>query len=72
MVMHSGEHWHCTNRVCGCSIVVESETPNEGVNPRCSCGALMKKEYKSPVFRYLDFLHVEQPLVAAAKQDKEG
>jgi hypothetical protein len=32
-----------------------------GGNPRCVCGAAMKKSYAAPTFSYLDFLRAEQP-----------
>jgi hypothetical protein len=41
----------------------------EGKNPRCSCGAAMKKTYASPVLTYLDFLHLEEPLKVAAREE---
>lgn len=71
MVLQSGERWRCTNQNCGCTIVIESGTPCDGINPRCSCGSVMKKEYKSPVLSYLDFLRLDPPLLAAKeiKQD---
>ena len=71
MVMHPGERWRCTNPACRCTILVETETPKDGGNPRCSCGSTMKKEFKSPVFSYLDFLHLDPPLVAAKKSGQE-
>jgi hypothetical protein len=36
----------------------------EGENPRCACGSVFKKNYFPPVFRYLDFLHIDQPAVS--------
>ena len=71
MVMHLGERWHCTNLSCRCTILVESGTSGEGTNPRCSCGSVMKKEFKSPVFSYLDFLQLDPPLAVAQKSGKE-
>jgi len=71
MVLHSGERWLCSNRNCGCTIVVESGSAQDGTNPRCSCGSVMKREFKPPVFSYLDFLRLDPPLVPAkeTKQD---
>lgn len=65
MLMRSGETWLCTNPACQGSVVVKSGTYTEGTNPRCSCGARMKKKYTSPVFRYLDFLRGEESATAA-------
>ena len=70
MVMHPGERWLCTNRNCGCAILVESGSSLDGHNPRCSCGSVMKKEFKSPVLSYLDFLHLDPPLVTAKKPEQ--
>lgn len=61
MVMKSGQRWHCVNPACQCSVLVESTGEIEGSNPRCPCGSIMKKEYVPPVFRYLDFLHPNEP-----------
>ena len=58
-----GEHWHCMNAACGKEVVLdlsaEMDTP-----PHCSCGAVMKKQYSPPVFRYLDFLYLEETIFA--------
>lgn len=59
MKIRSGDTWHCTNPSCDAVVFVKAE--GQGVSPRCSCGAPMKKKYRSPVFRYLDFLRVEEP-----------
>jgi hypothetical protein len=71
MVLHSGERWLCTNPNCGCSVVVDRGTAQDGANPRCSCGSILKKEFKPPVLSYLDFLRLDLPLVATkeTKQD---
>lgn len=61
MLMKARERWHCINPACGCQVVVEIGGEIEGQNPRCACGGIMKKKYSSPVFTYLDFLHVEEP-----------
>ena len=64
MLMKSGERWHCTNSACHLEVVVDSPGAIEGTNPRCACGAIMKKEYTSPVFRYLDFLRLDEPVLS--------
>ena len=43
----------------------------EGGNPHCSCGSIMKKEFKPPVFSHLDFLKLDPPLVAAKKPNQD-
>jgi len=64
MMMRHGASWHCTNRSCNAAILVQAESRGEGANPRCTCGAAMKKMYRTPVFRYLDFLREETPALA--------
>ena len=54
------ESWHCTNRLCYGEVILKTESRRDALSPRCSCGAPMLKRYKSPVFRYLDFLRGEQ------------
>lgn len=61
MVMKTGQQWNCTNPACHCEIVVQNTSEVEGGNPRCSCGAPMKKKYTAPVFSYLEFLRFEPP-----------
>jgi len=61
MVMKSGERWHCTNPACRCAVLVETNGEVDGDNPRCACSSLMKKEYSPPVFRYRDFLRLQEP-----------
>ena len=60
MQMKSDDRWHCTSPVCGCEVLVEHSGSENGKNPRCSCGAAMKKRYVSPVLSYLDFLRIEE------------
>jgi hypothetical protein len=48
---------------------VEHGGSEGGKNPRCSCGAAMKKRYLSPALTYLDFLHIEEiPNVAVREK----
>jgi len=59
MLMRLGETWICSNPACGCVITVSKDGVLEGGNPRCSCGAALRKQYSSPVFQYLDFLRLD-------------
>jgi len=53
--MKQGEHWHCMDPECGCEIIVSVGANSRGhTNPKCSCGAPMKKLYRSPVVRIVD------------------
>jgi hypothetical protein len=72
MMMRSGDVWNCTNLACHAKILVQTESLGEGINPRCSCGALMKKKYTSPAFRYLDFLRVEEPVLLSRSATDDG
>ena len=69
MRMKSEDRWHCTNPACGCEVLVERSGSEDGKNPRCSCGAAMKKRYVSPVLTYLDFLRIEETLKVAAREE---
>ena len=64
MLMKSGERWHCINPACQCTVLVETSGEIEGRNPHCACGSVMKKDYSPPVFRYLDFLRLQEPALA--------
>jgi hypothetical protein len=65
MILRPVDSWHCTDSACKAEISVQVASQNEGVNPRCICGSPMKKKYSSPVFRYLDFLQVEDKVLPA-------
>lgn len=47
----SNVRWHCTNSECHQTRIAPAAEP-----PVCSCGTPMKRDYKRPVLRYLDFL----------------
>jgi hypothetical protein len=66
--MKSGERWHCVNQACHCEILVESDGQIPGASPRCACGSVMKRNYVPPVFKYLDFLRVEEPAEARERR----
>ena len=72
MMMRLGDTWNCTNPACNASIQVQTESQADGVNPRCACGARMKKKYASPVFRYLEFLRAEEPVLSGEPGRENG
>jgi hypothetical protein len=71
MIMKSGEQWHCTNSTCRCEVLVQANSEIDGTNPRCVCGALMKKKYVPPHATYLEFLRLEEPVTAQAQAPQE-
>ncbi len=52
--MTEGQVYRCQNRDCGCEVKVIKPSIESNSNPRCSCGAVMKKPYKEPVLRTLN------------------
>jgi hypothetical protein len=69
MRMKTEDRWRCTNPACGCEVLVESSGTVDGENPRCSCGAVMKKRYASPLLTYLDFLRPEETPKVASREE---
>jgi hypothetical protein len=67
--MKSEDRWHCTNPACACEVLVEGIGSAEGTNPRCSCGAAMKKKYASPALTYLDFVYLEEGPKIIAREE---
>ncbi len=52
--MTEGQVYRCQNRVCDAEILVNKASREARANPRCGCGAEMKKPYSPPVLRKLD------------------
>ena len=53
MSMIEGQIYRCQNRACGCEVEVIKMSTEAARNPRCCCGAEMKKPYSRPVLREL-------------------
>lgn len=53
MSMIEGQIYRCQNRACGCEVKVIKVSADAARNPRCCCGAEMKKPYSRPVLREL-------------------
>ena len=52
MAIHKGEQWRCINPACNGEIfVIVSSELEGGVNPRCSCGSVMKQPYSRPALK---------------------
>ena len=58
MLTRPVESWQCVNPQCAVKPTIRVDF-NLETPPACLCGNAMKKEYRSPVFRYLDFLREE-------------
>jgi hypothetical protein len=58
------------NPTCGKQVVLDPAARMDS-RPRCTCGALMKRHYDPPVFRYLDFLYLEQTVFADRAPHKD-
>jgi len=71
MFMKAGEQWNCSNPACHCEIVVQSASQAEGGNPRCVCGAPMKKKYCPPQLSYLEFLRFDDSVPARETSRKD-
>ena len=54
MHITEGHAYRCQNRDCGREIKATKSPIESPSNPRCSCGAEMKRPYEKPVLRTLD------------------
>jgi hypothetical protein len=53
MLMIKGQIYRCQNRSCNCEVTVVKPSVEGRSNPRCCCGAEMKKTYVPPEVREL-------------------
>jgi hypothetical protein len=53
-VMRKGDVFRCQNPECRAEIEVRRDSVEGPLNPRCCCGAEMKKRYAKPVLTVLD------------------
>ena len=51
MIMTEHQIFRCQNRSCRCEVRVIKSSLEGSSNPRCCCGAEMKKPYMAPVLR---------------------
>ncbi len=54
MTMIEGHVYRCQNCNCGREVKVTKSSIESTSNPRCSCGAEMKRPYENPVLRRLN------------------
>ena len=54
MIMRKGQVYRCQNEQCGAEIMVTTESSEGDSNPRCCCGAQMKKPYAKPALTRLE------------------
>jgi hypothetical protein len=66
--MAEGQIYQCTNRDCRCEIQVMKASIETNANPRCCCGAEMKKPYHKPRVRKVS---VDSEILARLKLDGE-
>ena len=78
MIMRKGQRYRCQNPNCRDEIEVINNSGEEDSNPRCHCGAKVKKVYSKPVFRELSRLEaiaraggITIPKSALALQNRE-
>lgn len=53
MLMIEGQTYRCQNRSCNSEVIVTKPSMEGASNPRCCCGAEMKKPYTSPALQQL-------------------
>ena len=68
MLITERQVFRCQNRDCGCEMEVTKTLVEAKANPRCFCGAEMKKPYSPPVFRTLD---PDDELVSRFEEDRD-
>jgi hypothetical protein len=60
--MRKGQRFHCQNAQCGCQMeVIKESATNDTSNPRCGCGAAMKKAYVKPTVTTRPLLRSDFP-----------
>ena len=52
--MRTGQRYRCRNSECRAEIEVTRDSTEGKSNPRCCCGAEMKKQYTRPALRTLN------------------
>ena len=67
----SPELWRCMDIACRREMLLQTIDKVPGANPRCSCGSIMKKNYSPPVFQYLEFLYLEEPVLSHRYRNEE-
>jgi hypothetical protein len=66
--MTEGQIYECMNRDCGCEIQVTKGSAGVDANPRCCCGAEMKKPYHKPIVRKVS---VDSEILARLKVGRD-
>lgn len=68
--MLTGERLRCVNPDCQAEIEVTKDSINGASNPRCCCGAEMKRPYSKPVVRKLDRKEAEALLAQMSARER--
>ena len=53
MALKKGQTYRCQNRQCRAEMQIVKDSVESESNPRCCCGAEMKKLWNTPVLRRL-------------------
>ena len=53
-IMETGKRYRCQNAECGAEIEVTKNSKEGSSNPRCGCGAEMKKLYSKPTLMRIE------------------
>jgi hypothetical protein len=67
MSMTEGQIYRCQNRDCGGEVQVVKPSIEADANPRCCCGAEMKKPYQKPLARAVG---ANSEILARLKSDR--
>lgn len=54
MILRKGQVYRCQNQQCRAAIQVAKDSVESESNPKCCCGAEMKKPYTKPVLKRLE------------------
>jgi len=77
MILRVGQVYRCQNKDCGAEFQIVKRPAEAPANPRCCCGAEMKKPYSAPTLTEVKstsellrrFSGESQPLSKAAAND---
>jgi hypothetical protein len=62
MILLKAQIYRCQNQLCCAEVQVTKDTIEGDENPRCCCGAEMKKPWNRPVLRELNPDQIQGPV----------